>query len=295
MREGDLSQTRLARLSDLSRDGARTLSREWPSLPEDVRIGIVRHCEELTEERIDLDFRRALRVALNDSSPVVRQLAVSGLWEDESNEVLEQLRRIMHDDQSPDVRAEAAAALGRFSQSAASGSLENDLGRALRAELLYAATGAEAPYALQRRALESLGPFADDDLVATAIEEAFESGDQGLQCSAIYAMGLSRNPRWLPMVLSELQSDEAELRYEAARSAGLLGSADGLPLLIDAARDDDAEVRHTAINAIGQIGGRGAVRALERLADDAGEADLELIDSVIEEVNVLIKPLQPAL
>ena len=36
-----------------------------------------------------------------------------------------------------------------------------------------------------------------------------------------------------------------------------------------AARDDDAEVRHVAISAIGQIGGRGAVRALERLAADA--------------------------
>ena len=45
-------------------------------------------------------------------------------------------------------------------------------------------------------------------------------------------------------------------------------------MLMLAARDDDAEVRHVAISAIGQIGGRGAVRALERLAADAGEADL---------------------
>jgi HEAT repeat protein len=63
-------------------------------------------------------------------------------------------------------------------------------------------------------------------------------------------------------------------------------------MLILAARDDDAEVRHVAISAIGQIGGRGAVRALERLAADAGEADLELIQSAIDDVNTLLEPLQ---
>jgi HEAT repeat protein len=65
-----------------------------------------------------------------------------------------------------------------------------------------------------------------------------------------------------------------------------------LPLLLDAARDDDPEVRHTAINAIAQIGGRGAARALERLAEDAGEADLELIDAALEEVGTLLEPFE---
>jgi HEAT repeat protein len=65
-------------------------------------------------------------------------------------------------------------------------------------------------------------------------------------------------------------------------------------VLLQAARDDDVEVRHVAINAIGQIGGRGAVRALERLAEDAGEADLELIQSAIDDVNILLEPLQPS-
>ena len=67
-----------------------------------------------------------------------------------------------------------------------------------------------------------------------------------------------------------------------------------MPVLLQAARDEDAEVRHTAISAIGQVGGRGAVRALERLAEDAGEADLELIESAMDDVNALIEPLKPA-
>ena len=92
----------------------------------------------------------------------------------------------------------------------------------------------------------------------------------------------------------QLESEDPEIRFEAARAAGLLGSTDALPVLLQAARDDDAEVRHVAISAIGQIGGRGAVRALERLAEDAGEADLELIQSAIDDVNTLLEPLQPS-
>jgi HEAT repeat protein len=291
MREGDLSQTWLGRLSDLSRDGAKVFAREWESLPEPVRIAIVRRCDELSEERVDLNFRRALQVALADPSPVVRQIAIAGLWEDESRDQLDRLLRILRSDKSPDVRAEAASALGRFAQRAVDGSLDDEAEQSLQRELFLAASE-DAPYVLQRRALEALGSFADDAAVRKVVSEAFDSGDHGLQCSAVHAMGRSLDRRWLPTVLGELESDEPELRFEAARAAGLLGSADALPLLLEAARDDDAEVRHAAINAIGQIGGRGAVRALERLAEDAGAADLELIDAALEEVNALLEPFR---
>jgi HEAT repeat protein len=294
MREGDLSLTRLGRLSDLSRDGARILAQEWTSLPERVRIDIVRHCDELSEDRVDLDFRRALQVALDDPSAVVRQMAIAGLWEDDSRDLMERLVQILRSDESPDVRAEAALALGRFAQRAADGSLEDDATRMLRGELFHAATSEDIPYVVQRRALESLGPFAEDADVAATVSEAFHSGDHGLQCSAVYAMGHSLDARWLPTILGELENEDPELRFEAARAAGLLGSADALPLLLEAARDDDAEVRHAAISAVGQIGGRGAVRVLERLAEDAGEADLELIDAALEEGNTLLQPFHPS-
>ena len=292
MREGDLSQTWVARCSDLSRDDLRTFEREWTALPENARVDIVRRFDELSEERVELNFGRALRVALGDTSPVVRQLAIAGLWEDESGELLDRLRGMLRDDPSPDVRSEAASALGRFAQKASAETLPADVAGGLRDDLILAARSATSSYAEQRRALESLGGFAAEPEIAEAIRDAFDSGDHGLQCSALRAMGLSRELRWLPVILDELQSDEPELRFEAARSAGLLGSADALPLLIEAARDDDPEVRHTAIDAIGQIGGRGAVRALERLAVDAGEADLELIDAALEELGTLLDPFE---
>jgi HEAT repeat protein len=293
-RNGDLSQTQVARLSDLSRGNARALAAAWESIPEGNRVDLVRRFDELSEERVELNFRRALKVALNDRSPVVRQLAVAGLWEDESSEMLDRLREILLNDESPDVQAQAAAALERFSNKAAVGSLDELVANDLRDALRRSSADTNAPYAVQRRALESLGPYASDPDVSSLISEAFDSDDHGLQCSALYAMGRSQDSRWLPTVLAQLESEDPEIRFEAARAAGLLGSTDALPVLLQAARDDDAEVRHVAIGAIGQIGGRGAVRALERLAEDAGEADLELIQSAIDDVNTLLEPHQPS-
>jgi HEAT repeat protein len=208
--------------------------------------------------------------------------------------LLDRLRDILENDESPDVRAQAAAALERFASKAVVGSLDESVASDLRDSLRKSAIDAAGPYAVQRRALESLGPYAADPEISSLISKAFESEDHGLQCSALYAMGRSQDSRWLPTILAELESEDPEIRFEAARAAGLLGSTDALPVLLQAARDEDAEVRHTAIGAIGQIGGRGAVRALERLAEDAGESDLELIESAIDDVNALIEPLQPA-
>jgi HEAT repeat protein len=294
IRNGDLSQTQVARLSDLSRVNARALAAAWDSIPEGNRIALVRRFDELSEDRVELYFRRALRVALDDRSAVVRQLAVAGLWEDDSSELLDRLRDMLVNDESPDVRAQAAAALERYSSLAAAGSLDESVANDLRDVLRRLASDVEAPYAVQRRALESLGPYAADPQISSLVADAFDSDDHGLQCSAVYAMGRSQDPRWLPAILHQLGNEDPEIRFEAARAAGLLGSTDALPVLLEAARDEDAEVRHVAIGAIGQIGGRGAVRALERLAEDAGEADLELIQSAIDDVNTLLEPLQPS-
>lgn len=290
--EGDLGDDRLARLSDLSRDGARLLSEAWPAIPQATREYIVRQCEELAEERVEFSFSRAMRVALDDSSAVVRQLAISALWEDESRGVYDKLRLLLDDDPSVDVRASAAAALERFSVQAAAGTLGEDGARELREMLLRVATDPDSPYLVQRRALEALGPLGGTTDVAETISEAYESGDQGMQSSAVYAMGRSLDSQWLPVILRELEGDDAALRYEAARAAGALGDADALPALLDAATDEDAEVRHMAIAAIGQVGGQGAVRALERLSEEAGEADLELIEDALEEASLLLEPFQ---
>jgi HEAT repeat protein len=286
---GDLSHTRVARLSDLSKGDLAEVAAFWPTIPEATRAELVRQFETLAEERIDVNFRRVLDLALNDASPVVRQLAIAALWEDDSTRMRDRLLELLAHDASPDVRAEAARALERHAERVAVDDPDPHAASGILTALLTAYEG-DHSYVVQRRALESMGSFCAQDRVATTIREAFASDDQGIHCSAIYAMGRSQQDRWLPEILRDLASDEPEVRFEAARAAGALGSADALPLLVEAGQDDDAEVRHAAIAAIGRVGGRGARRALERLTEGAGEADLELIESTLDDVNEMIDP-----
>lgn len=286
---GSVRATDVARLSDLPRADVRELARIWPKLDEATRIAVVRQMDELAEERVELQFSRALRPALADESPVVRQLAIAALWEDDSTDLLDRLKVMLASDPSVDVRAEAAKALGRFAIEAAAGDLDETQTEALRSQLLAAATDSSLSPVIQRRAVEAVGAFGKDEEVREAIESAYGSEDQSMQASALFAMGRSHDPYWLDLLLGELPSGEAELRFEAARACGLLGHEDAVPELIALCDDEDTEVRHATITALGQIGGRAATRVLESLAaaaDAAGaEADVELIAAAIEEAQ----------
>jgi hypothetical protein len=102
---GDVRSADVARLSDLDREAAAQFTTEWATLPEETRERIVRTMDELGEDRLDLAFGRVLRLALDDPSPVVRQLAITALWEDERQDLIEPLRDLLNHDPSQDVRS----------------------------------------------------------------------------------------------------------------------------------------------------------------------------------------------
>ena len=291
LRRGTVRASDVAALSDLSRQATAVLAGEWPSLPEPTRVAIVREMDELAEERIDLNFARALRVALDDESPVVRQLAVTALWEEERGDIVDRLQALAATDPSEDVRAEAAKGLGRFAEQAVAGDLDGTLGERLQAGLTALAADEATPYGLRRRALESVGVFGGEE-INRLIRAAYDSDEQGFQASALFAMGRSLDPRWLEIVFRELASPEAELRFEAARACGAFGDDRAVPELARLADDPDTEVRHAAIAALGQVGGRAAVRVLRGLADVARESDVDLVDAALEEALGELDPLQ---
>jgi len=239
--------------------------------------------DALLEERFDLDFGRALRVALDDSSPVVRQLAVAALWDDDGADLPDRLLTMLRDDPSPDVRAAAAQQLGRHVERAATGDLDRPASDRLRLALHDVLADDEAPPVVRRRALEAVASFGSDPVVTALIDEAFDSDEPGLRASAVYAMGRTMDARWLNALADEFDSDDGELRFEAARACGAIGDDRIVPALAALTDDDDVEVRHAAIAALGQIGGRAASRVLENLANEAAEADAELIEAALNE------------
>jgi hypothetical protein len=289
---GDFAPRDLIPLSDLGRADAAAFGRAWPTFPDHVRERVVRQLIELAENNVQYVFGRALRVALNDASAVVRQLAVAGLWEDEGSDILPTLLDLLVADPSQDVRAEAAQGLQRFAELAASDELDPVSATRLRETLTAIAGDPEEPYIVRRRALESVAVMDRSPEIVALIRTAYDADDAGLRAGAVYAMGRSLDPGWLDAIVREFDSQDAEMRYEAARASGEIGDDRVIPGLTRIAREDDLEVRQAAIGALGSIGGVASINALRRLAQTARAADVEAIDEALDEALVSVDALR---
>jgi HEAT repeat protein len=288
---GDYPRSTLIGLSNLTAPEAGTFKRAWAGVDDRVREAVVSELNDLAEERIDYRFDRALLAMLDDPDAVVRQRAVAGLWEHEDRRFVATLAAILETDESEDVRAEAARGLGRFAEMAELGDLDPELADRVTSALLATLTDPAESMHVRGRALESASVLAGNATVMGAIGDFFDEEDTGFRSTAIYAMGRSLQARFLPTILNETSSDDAEIRYEAARAAGFLGDTEALPVLAELARDDDAEVRQAAINAMGEIGGTAANRYLRRLAEEASDTEIELIEAAMEDASIVRDPL----
>lgn len=263
---GQRATSDVVQLSDLGRRVIPVLRSAWPALPLDARRFLVRQMVDLAESNLALHFGRVFHVALMDSDPEVRALAISGLWEDESADLLDQLLRMAGPEREPVVREVIAVALGRFAYLAVTGTLNEETGQRIRQALLSYLRPGE-PVAVRRRALESLAYFPDDTRVDQLIAESYASPIHDLRVSSVFAMGRNLNRRWLPDVLAELESDDPEVRFEAARASGEFGDSAAVDPLLSLIDDEDREVQSAAIGALGRIGGQRCVNVLRRLAE----------------------------
>lgn len=288
---GEYPRSTLVGLSDLTAREAGAFKQAWGSVADEVREAVVSELNDLAEERLDYRFDRALLAMLDDADAVVRQRAISGLWEHEDRRFAATLAAILESDESEDVRAEAARGLGRFAEMAELGELEPELADRVSSTLLATLAEPTEPMHVRGRALVSAAVLSEKATVLEAIDIFFDEEDTGFRATAIYAMGRSLQARFLPTILNETSSDDAEIRYEAARAAGFIGDTEALPVLSELARDEDAEVRQAAINAMGEIGGTAATRYLRRLAEEASESEIELIEAALEDASIVSDPL----
>ena len=274
--EGRVTISAVKGLSDLSRGGRDALAAVWPTLPETIRRRVTRQMGKLAEERIELHFGRALRVALDDESPVVRQLAVAALWEDDGSDVCGRLTSVAGEDRSLEVRTAALRGLNRFATEAGAGSLDDKTAHALRSTLIRLAQDRDQPSAVRRLAVEALGPFGDAE-VRAVIEEAFGADDVDDRLSAMVAMGRSMLGSWLPTLLRDAEADDTETRVAALQAIGQIGDDRAVGALATAGTDPDSRVRIAAFNALARIGGQAATKALRNLEASALPADRESI------------------
>jgi HEAT repeat protein len=104
-----------------------------------------------------------------------------------------------------------------------------------------------------------------------------------MRLSAVLGMGRSCDLRWGPLLLHELRSESAAMRYEAILACGELGLLDSVPTLGERLHDSDPQIVEATIWALGQIGGSAARHLLLDAYDGADEDIQTALDEALAE------------
>ncbi|MGB2896703.1 MAG: HEAT repeat domain-containing protein [Anaerolineales bacterium] len=276
----------LSVLSDLDRPQLDHFSSCWQSLSSLRRRTLLATLGQQADEHIDFLFDNINRLALDDPDPNVRKIAIGNLWESTDPSLVAQFLTALNEDDSIEVRAAAAAGLGRFVLSMELEDIFVEESDQI-VDTLLQTIGAGAPSLLQRACVESLG-FSSRDDAQTSIADAYHSGDEGLIRSSLLAMGRSTNPVWRPEILQELIHPSPQIRAEAARAAGELELHDAAQLLIELLEDVSDEVMSVAIWSLGQIGGDTAKTALLEIQASAPDSEtVKKADEALEHLAFL--------
>jgi HEAT repeat protein len=285
-----LKVSALMRLSGLTPEDAAMLATVWSRIDSRRRRGVVRELIDLQEDNVELNFDAVFLCGLRDDAAEVRLQSIRGLWEYEGSDLIAPLVRLMERDGNAGVRAEAALALGRFVLLFQEDRLRERYFREAESGLRRVIGKTDEVEEVRARAVEAIGAY-NDAWVRQAISEAYENGARRLKVSAVHAMGRSCEPRWLPLLVRELNNEEAEIRYEAAVACGSLGDEGAVPHLVKLVSDPDDEVRQASVASLGEIGGREARDALSELKEDAALAVREAAREALAEIDFEENPI----
>ncbi len=273
-------------LSGLNSAELTQLKPVWEKLSVDFRRKLIIELAETSELNFDLDYRGLGFFGLQDENGSVRAAAIELLWLDESLELLSKLIDLSQWDENYEVRAAAVSELGRFILLGEYEEIpEKEAVRAQEAAIQLL-TNDDEEVDVRRRALEAISN-SSHEIVTEAIQDAYDSGERMMRVSSVFAMGRSCDQQWSKSVLKEMNSDDDEIRYEAARAAGELQLEEAVMPLGAMATQDDREIKEVAIWSLGEIGGREALRILTALAEDAGDLnDDDLVEAIEDAISI---------
>lgn len=285
-----LISSKLANLSATSQEEMALFLEAWAEMGFERRRQIASQLAELAEEDPKLNFDDIFHACLRDPDEIVRVRAIEGLWEYENHSLIDTFINMLREDRQESVRAAAALALGRFALLAELGKLRPDDGAKVEKALAAVIDDQEEQLGVRRRAVEAIATFSLPE-VTEIIQEAYQSDDDEMRVSAIYAMGRNSDPAWLPTLVKELSNPDTEMRFEAAGACGELGEEEAVPHLLRLIYDLDAQVQLSAIAALGKIGGNEAGAALRECLNHTAEHIRRAAEDALEELGFSKDPL----
>jgi HEAT repeat protein len=262
-----LVKSDLSRLTGLRNEDLKFMEQGWKDAEVKRRRKILSDLRELTNKNLSLDFSRIFFFCMYDPDAKVRADAVLGVGEEEDENLVPALARVINDDSSAEVRAAAATALGKLAMQGELGKISDQKTEIVYTALLGALDKTSESFKVKNAALESIAPLSKPR-VRGLIEQAYHSESSDTRVSAITAMGLNCNRMWLPALTEELHSDNDSYRLAAVRALGELAEEDGVLFLVDTIQDENPKIQEEAIRSIGEIGGDEAKNILNALLQD---------------------------
>ncbi len=289
-----LANSKLVYLSDLNVTELKFLKEIWAKADATRRHQVISQLIHLSEVDVRLDFSSVFVFCRHDPDEAIRIKAIASLETEENHRLINPLIQSLKEDSSPKVRAAAAIALGKFALLSEQGSLPVHFRDEIYTALLGILDNKSETAEVKRRALEAISPF-NLPRVKELIEQAYHTDDVKLKASSLYAMGRNCAPAWLTTLLTELNSAEAEIRYEAANACGELGVEKAVPYLLGLIKDEDEQVQEAALKALGEIGGEQAKQALNKLAKNPQPRIRQAAKSALKELLFCEDPLSSEL
>ena len=286
-----LSDAPFHEASDPSPSEVIEFDRFLSTLDEEERRVVLTTMVEQAEENLELDFTSIFRHFLKDEDDRLVQLGIEGLWEQEERWLITELVNLLRSERGAQVRAASAVALGKFPVLALEGKIPPQEGALIYRVLMDFLEDEIEDLEVRRRCLEALAPYNTEE-VRDYIRWAYDDEDQDLRSSSIYAMGKTGELSWLPVLLLELESSDAAVRYETANACGELADQQATPQLVELLDDEDPEVRLASIAALGKIGGAEARRALIDCVQDGDAAMSEAAHAELENLQFLDDPMR---
>jgi HEAT repeat protein len=275
----------LHHFSDITPADLKTVLKAWPQVSPRRKQALLEDLEDLADADTLLSFKDLARALLFDPEATVRAQAILLLWESHDAKLAHIYLDMLNEDESQEVRAAAATALGQFVYLGEVEEIPTELHQEVEAELLAAAESAEFTL-VRRRALESLG-YSSREEVPALIEAAYHEGHSDWLESALFAMGRSCDERWEKQVLSRLHDPNEDVRVEAIQAAGELELKSARAGLLDLLEDEeDPGGRRPIVWALSKISGEGVRPRLEELLDaEEDDDEQEFLEEALDSLS----------
>lgn len=286
--EKPLSLTAYPLLSDMPGTVFNRVVSLWPTVDAEKRDTIARTMADIAEDNYQVDYAPFFNLFTQDERESVRLAGLDILWDSDNTDLVRPIIEIMQNDASTEVRASATATLGHFIMMAQWGEISEVVEGPILDALFEVLDNPVTPLLMRKAALESVAP-APHPRVKELIQEAYDKGDDSMQISAVFSMGRSADPYWVPTLRGELESIDSEMRLEAARAIGTIGDSSSSDELAELAKhDEDLEVRLASIHALSQIGNQTAAAVLSQISEeDDNEEIQEAVEEAIESMAMI--------